>query len=76
MIDSDAIEIVYSSIAENKDFHNKSVDSDNPYLYCLLSMPSAKVRTLSVFKSHKINNTLERQVSRRVYYYFNIKPIY
>ncbi|KAJ9576411.1 hypothetical protein L9F63_006723, partial [Diploptera punctata] len=31
-----------NSIADNKDFHSKSVESDNPFLYCLLAVPSDK----------------------------------
>jgi hypothetical protein len=33
----------YSSIADSKDFHSKSVENDNPFLYCLLAVPSDKV---------------------------------
>ncbi|XP_069687986.1 WD repeat-containing protein 7 isoform X7 [Periplaneta americana] len=34
--------MVSSSIADNKDFHSKSVDNDNPFLYCLLAVPADK----------------------------------
>jgi hypothetical protein len=33
----------YSSIADSKDFHSKAVENDNPFLYCLLAVPSDKV---------------------------------
>ncbi|PNF24264.1 WD repeat-containing protein 7, partial [Cryptotermes secundus] len=31
-----------NSIADSKDFHSKSVENDNPFLYCLLAVPSDK----------------------------------
>ncbi|XP_059484205.1 WD repeat-containing protein 7 isoform X1 [Neocloeon triangulifer] len=31
-----------SCIAESKDFHNKAIDGDNPFLYCTLAMPVEK----------------------------------
>ncbi|XP_067003219.2 WD repeat-containing protein 7 isoform X2 [Anabrus simplex] len=33
---------VSSSIADNKDFHSRSIESDNPFLYCTLSVPNDK----------------------------------
>ncbi|XP_021936381.1 WD repeat-containing protein 7 isoform X5 [Zootermopsis nevadensis] len=31
-----------ANIADSKDFHSKSVENDNPFLYCLLAVPSDK----------------------------------
>ncbi|XP_071441616.1 WD repeat-containing protein 7 isoform X4 [Hetaerina americana] len=32
----------FSCIADHKDFHTRAVDADNPFLYCILSVPSEK----------------------------------
>jgi hypothetical protein len=38
-----AYRFCYSSIPDSKDFHSKSIENDNPFLYCLLAVPSDKV---------------------------------
>ena len=38
--------IIYSSVADNKDFHTASAEYDQPYLYCTLMQPGDKVRNL------------------------------
>lgn len=35
---------VSSSIPENKEFHTATVESDSPFLFCILSQPDNKVR--------------------------------
>lgn len=34
---------LFSSIADNKDFHMPTIETDSPFLYCLLSQPDNKV---------------------------------
>lgn len=37
---------IYSSVADNKDFHTASAEYDQPYLYCTLTQPGDKVRNI------------------------------
>lgn len=47
--------LFHSCIAESKDFHSKAVDGDNPFLYCLLSVPADKVGNILRRKMNYIN---------------------
>lgn len=40
------LEYFYSSVADNKDFHTQTIETDSPFLYCLLSQPDNKVNAL------------------------------
>lgn len=33
----------YSSIADNKDFHTPTIETDSPFLYCITTQPDSKV---------------------------------
>lgn len=35
--------ILYSSVADNKEFHSAASESDTPFLYCVLAVPNDRV---------------------------------
>lgn len=42
---------MYSSVADNKNFHTAGVEYDQPYLYCTLTQPGDKVSLTLVFNN-------------------------
>lgn len=48
------LNMICSSVADNKNFHSAGVEYDQPYLYCTLTQPGDKVRIISQINNKKI----------------------